>query len=81
LDTVIEALGSQPNRLFLDRTPELERNKRDILIVDEKLNTNIHGVTAGGDAISGGATVILALGEGRTAAKSIHEYLSKGDAK
>ena len=81
LDTVIEALGSRPNRLFLDRAPELERNKRDVLIVDENLNTNIEGVSAGGDAISGGATVILALGEGRIAAKSIHDYLSKGDAK
>ena len=81
LDTVIEALGSRPNRLFLDRAPELERNKRGVLVVDENLNTNIGGVSAGGDAISGGATVILALGEGRIAAKSIHDYLSKGDAK
>jgi glutamate synthase (NADPH/NADH) small chain len=81
LDTVIEALGSQPNRLFLDRAPELKRNKWDVLTVDENLNTNIDGVSAGGDAISGGATVILALGEGRTAAKSIHEYLSKREVK
>ena len=81
LDTVIEALGSRPNRLFLDRAPELERNKWGVLIVDENLNTNIEGVSAGGDAISGGATVILALGEGRTAAKSIHKYFSKGDSK
>jgi glutamate synthase (NADPH/NADH) small chain len=81
LDTVIEALGSRPNRLFLDRAPELGRNKWGVLIVDENLNTNISGVSAGGDAISGGATVILALGEGRTAAKSIHDYLSKRDAK
>ncbi len=81
LDTVIEALGSRPNRLFLDRTPELERNKWGVLVVDKDLNTNIGGVSAGGDAISGGATVILALGEGRAAAKSIHKYLSKGDDK
>jgi glutamate synthase (NADPH/NADH) small chain len=81
LDTVIEALGSRPNRLFLDRAPELERNNRGVLVVDEYLNTNIDGVSAGGDAISGGATVILALGEGRTAAKSIHDYLSMGEAK
>jgi len=58
----------------------LERNKWGVLVVDENLNTNIGGVSAGGDAISGGATVILALGEGRTAAKSIHKYLSKRDA-
>jgi glutamate synthase (NADPH/NADH) small chain len=81
LDTVIEALGSKSNRLFLDRAPELEKNKWGILSVDENLNTNITGVFAGGDAISGGATVILALGEGRIAAKSIHEYLSKEEAK
>jgi glutamate synthase (NADPH/NADH) small chain len=81
LDTVIEALGSKPNRLFLDRAPELVRNQWSVLVVDENLNTNIGGVSAGGDAISGGATVILALGEGRTAAKSIHKYLSKGDGK
>jgi len=81
LDTVIEALGSRPNRLFLDRAPEVEKNNRGVLVVDENLNTNIKGVTAGGDAISGGATVILALGEGRTAAKSIHDYLSKRAGK
>lgn len=81
LDTVIEALGSRPNRLFLDRASELERNKWGVLIVDKNLNTNINGVSAGGDAVSGGATVILALGEGRSAAKSIHVYLSKGNAK
>jgi len=59
----------------------LERNKWGVLVVDKNLNTNIGGVSAGGDAISGGATVILALGEGRKAAKSIHKYLSKGDGK
>lgn len=81
LDTVIEALGSRPNRLFLDRNPDLVRNKWGILEVGDDLRTNIEGVYAGGDAISGGATVILALGEGRRAAKSIHEYLSKRSVK
>ncbi len=77
LDTVVEAIGTEPNRLFLDRTPELETTKWSTIKVDEDLMTNIEGVFAGGDAISGGATVILALGDGRRAAKSIHEYISK----
>ena len=75
VDMVIEALGTLPNRLFLDRAPELNRNKWGILQVDENMKTNLDGVYAGGDAISGGATVIRALGEGRIAAKAINEYL------
>ena len=81
LDTVIEALGSKPNRLFLDRAPELSRDRWGVLEADEDLCSNIEGTYAGGDAISGGATVILALGEGRKAARSIHNYLSKRDIK
>ena len=77
LDTVVEAIGSEPNRLFLDRTPELEKTKWGTLKVDENLMTNVDGVFAGGDAISGGATVILALGDGKIAAKSIHHYIEK----
>jgi homotetrameric NADPH-dependent glutamate synthase len=75
LDTVVEAIGTRPNRLFLRTVPELKTTSRGIIEVDENLE-NIGGVYAGGDAISGGATVIQALGEGRKAAKSIHEYLS-----
>ncbi len=74
LDTVIEAIGTRPNRLFLRTVPELKTKSRGIIEVDENLQ-NIEGVYAGGDAISGGATVIQALGEGRKAAKSIHKYL------
>jgi glutamate synthase (NADPH/NADH) small chain len=77
LDTVIEAIGNEPNRLFLDRTPELDAERWGALKVDKNLMTNVEGVFAGGDAIRGGATVILALGDGRKAAKSIHEYISK----
>ena len=76
LDTVVEAIGNEPNRLFLDRTPELEKTKWGTLKVNDNLMTNIEGVFAGGDAIRGGATVILALGDGREAAGSIKEYLS-----
>ena len=76
LDTVVEAIGTRPNRLFLRTVPELKTTSRGIIEVDENLK-NIEGVYAGGDAISGGATVIQALGEGRKAAKTINEYLSK----
>jgi homotetrameric NADPH-dependent glutamate synthase len=76
LDTVVEAIGTKPNRLFLRTVPELKTTSRGIIEVDENLK-NIGGVYAGGDAISGGATVIQALGEGRKAAKAINEYLSK----
>ena len=75
LDTVVEAIGTRPNRLFLRTVPELKTKSRGIIEVNENLE-NIGGVYAGGDAISGGATVIQALGEGRKAAKSIHDYLS-----
>ena len=57
VDTVIEAIGTQPNRLFLDKTPELETTSWGTIKVDENLMTNIEGVTAGGDAIRGTATV------------------------
>lgn len=76
LDTVVEALGTQPNRLFLDRIPDLKRTRWSTIEVDQNLKTNIEGVYAGGDAIRGNATVILALGDGRKAAQSIHEYIS-----
>jgi len=75
LDTVVEAIGTRPNRLFLRTVPELKTTSRGIIEADGNLR-NIEGVYAGGDAISGGATVIQALGEGRKAAKSIHDYLS-----
>lgn len=78
LNTIINALGTRPNRLFLDKTPELELATWGGLKVDENLMTNIEGTAAGGDAVSGGATVILAMGDGRKAAKSINEYLSNG---
>jgi glutamate synthase (NADPH/NADH) small chain len=75
-DTVIEAIGTVPNRLFLERAEGLEVNKWGGIKVDDCLQTSIPGVFAGGDSISGGATVIQALGEGRTAANAIHKYLS-----
>ncbi|HHH80436.1 MAG TPA: NADPH-dependent glutamate synthase, partial [candidate division Zixibacteria bacterium] len=77
IDMVIEALGTRPNRMFLDRAPFIARDKWGIIQVDEHMRTNQPDIFAGGDAVSGGATVIRALGEGRIAAQSIHEYLTK----
>ncbi|ASJ05890.1 NADPH-dependent glutamate synthase [Thermococcus pacificus] len=74
-DTVIIAIGKHPNRLIVN-TPGL-KVERGKIVVDENLMTSIPGVFAGGDAIRGEATVILAMGDGRKAAKAIHEYLTK----
>jgi glutamate synthase (NADPH/NADH) small chain len=74
-DTVIEAIGTSPNRLFLDRAEGIDVNKWGGIQVDEDLQTSVEKVFAGGDSISGGATVIQALGEGRKAAKKIHERI------
>ncbi len=77
-DTVVEAIGTLPNRLFLERADGLEVNKWGGIQVNDDLQTSIPKVFAGGDSISGGATVIQALGEGRRAAKKIHEFLTSG---
>jgi glutamate synthase (NADPH/NADH) small chain len=76
-DTVIEAIGTSPNRLFLERSEGLETNRWGGIKVNDNFQTSIDKVFAGGDSISGGATVIQALGEGRIAAKHIHEFLAK----
>lgn len=77
MDTVIVAIGQSPNPLIKNDTKELQTNKRGGIIVDEKTGaTSIEGVYAGGDAVTGAATVILAMGAGKTAAKAIKEYLS-----
>ena len=75
-DLVIAAIGNSPNPLIRTTTPGLEANRRGCLVVDEDtLRTTRDGVYAGGDAVTGAATVILAMGAGKTAAASIHEYL------
>ncbi len=77
VDTVIMAIGTSPNPLIRSTTPGLEVNKRGCLIVNEDtMQTSREGVYAGGDAVTGAATVILAMGAGKQAAKSIDEYLS-----
>lgn len=76
VDTVIIAIGTSPNPLIRTTTPGIEANKRGCLIVDEAtMKTTRDGVYAGGDAVTGAATVILAMGAGKHAAKSIDEYL------
>lgn len=77
-DTVIMALGTSPNPLLHRTTPGITVNRRGCIIADEAtMATEKTGVYAGGDAVTGAATVILAMGAGKTAAASIHEYLSQ----
>ncbi|MEW6617987.1 MAG: NADPH-dependent glutamate synthase [bacterium] len=76
MDTVIPALGQGPNPLLLHATPGLELNKRGNIVVNEDLKTSLEGVYAGGDIVTGAATVISAMGAGKKAALSIHQYLS-----
>lgn len=78
LDTVIMSLGTSPNPLISTTTNGLEVNKWKCIVADEELGkTSKEGVFAGGDAVTGAATVILAMGAGKAGAKGIHEYLSK----
>ena len=77
VESVIMALGTSPNPLIRTTTKGIEANRRGCLIVDEKMQTTKEGVYAGGDAVTGAATVILAMGAGKTAAASIDEYLNK----
>lgn len=78
VDTVIMSIGTSPNPLIRRTTPGLDTNKRGCLVVNEDtMQTTREGVYAGGDAVTGAATVILAMGAGKQAAQSIDEYLSK----
>ena len=75
VDTVIMALGTSPNPLIRSTTPGLETNKKGCLIVNEDEMTTREGVFAGGDAVTGAATVILAMGAGKKGAAAIDAYL------
>ena len=76
-DTVIMSLGTSPNPLISSTTKGLEINRRQSIVATEDTGaTSKEGVYAGGDAVTGAATVILAMGAGKAAAKGIHEYLS-----
>ena len=81
LDTVIMSLGTSPNPLISSTTKGLETNRRKCIVAEEENGqTSKEGVFAGGDAVTGAATVILAMGAGKAGAKGIHEYLSKKNA-
>ena len=76
-DTVIMALGTSPNPLIAKTTPGLERTRKGGLVASEGGATTRDGIFAGGDAVTGAATVILAMGAGRKAAAEIHKKLSE----
>ena len=77
VDTVIMSLGTSPNPLISSTTKGLETNRRKCIVATEDTGaTSKDGVYAGGDAVTGAATVILAMGAGKAAAKGIDEYLS-----
>jgi len=77
VDCVIMAIGTKLNKLILETTENLEANDRGGIGTDAGAATNREGVFAGGDAVTGAATVILAMGAGKTAAASIDEYLGE----
>ena len=75
-DTVIMSLGTSPNPLISSTTIGLDTNRRKCIIADEENGqTSKEGVFAGGDAVTGAATVILAMGAGKAAAKGIDEFI------
>ena len=76
-DTVIMAVGTSPNPLIKMTTDRLDVNSKGGIIVDENGKTTREGVFAGGDAVTGAATVISAMGAGKIAAEAIDEYISK----
>ena len=81
VDTVIMAIGTSPNPLIRNTTPGLDVNKRGCLIVDDTEATTKKGVYAGGDAVTGAATVILAMGAGKKAAAAIDAYIQNNSAE
>jgi glutamate synthase (NADPH/NADH) small chain len=80
VDLVVVAVGQSPNPLIPKSTPGLTTGKHGIVPVDpDTMKTSKRGVFAGGDVATGGATVILAMGQGRKAAAAIHRYLQTGE--
>jgi glutamate synthase (NADPH/NADH) small chain len=76
VQTVIEAVGQKPNPIIQATTPGLETSKRGTVVINEEQRTSREGIFAGGDLSRGGATVILAMRDGKTAAVAIHKYLN-----
>jgi glutamate synthase (NADPH/NADH) small chain len=78
-DTVVYAIGTSANPI-IGQTSKIKLNKRGFIETDERMATSLAGVYAGGDIVTGGATVILAMGAGRTAAQSMKDYLGIRDS-
>jgi len=78
-DQLVVAIGQGPNPLLTRNWPELKRDKHGLILVDENLTASVPGVFAGGDIVSGAATVILAIGNGKKAARSIDAWLKAGN--
>lgn len=76
-DTVIVAIGQRPNPTITKTTPDLKTTERGVIALNEKGETSLEGVFAGGDIIRGGATVLLAMNDGIAAAGKINEYLGR----
>ena len=82
VDAVIMSLGTSPNPLIRSTTPGLDTNKKGCLVADEEtMATTREGVYAGGDAVTGAATVILAMGAGKKAAEAMDKYLKEKHSK
>ena len=77
VDTVIMSLGTKPNPLITSTTDGLETNRKQCIVVNENGLTSLEGVYAGGDTVTGAATVISAMGAGKVAAKAMDEYLKE----
>lgn len=78
VETVVVAIGNSPNPLIKSTTPGLETNRKGCIVADEAtMATSLQGIYAGGDTVTGAATVILAMGAGKVAAESIDQYLSE----
>jgi glutamate synthase (NADPH/NADH) small chain len=80
IDATVVAIGNGSNPLIHQTSPEIDVNKwGNILVKDDSMKTSKKGVFAGGDIVTGGATVILAMGAGRNAAAAIDDYLTTGE--
>jgi glutamate synthase (NADPH/NADH) small chain len=78
VDVVVNAVGTRANPLLTATAPDLVLNRWGNIVIDENGTTSIQGVYAGGDIVRGGATVILAMGDGKEAAAAIHKFLMTG---
>jgi glutamate synthase (NADPH/NADH) small chain len=77
VQTIVEAIGQKPNPIIQATTPGLDTSKRGTVVTDETQKTSRPGIFAGGDLARGGATVILAMRDGKNAARAIHDYLQQ----